>query len=299
MASTTRITGIAKNTILKLLGEAGEACSVYQDENLRDLDSNRLELDEIWSFVGCKEKMKKKAVGQHPGDVWTWTAIDAETKLVPSWYVGDRTASSAWSFCSDLSDRINGRAQITSDGLAAYKWAIGGNFEEVDFAQLVKIYGKDEKTGMDVVTGIKKVPVFGTPDEDLVSTSYVERQNLTIRMSNRRFTRSTNAFSKKLENHAHMMAVHFMNYNFCRKHKTLGETPAMAAKKADHQWSLEEVVQMIEAYAKRKEEAAFEAAFEARLQEPRKSPKTWTPQKPKTPWYHDPHSGGPPEPLPA
>ena len=242
--ATARITGAAKNTIVKLLAQAGEACSVYQSKTLRNLPCKVLQLDEIWSFVGCKEKAKADAVDRHPGDVWTWTSICAETKLIPAWRVGDRSS----------------------------------------FAQLVKIYGKDAE-GRDVVVRTERQPVFGTPNIDLVSTSYVERSNLTIRMGNRRFTRSTNAFSKKLENHCHMLAVTFMHYNFCRKHTTIKTAPAVAAGIADHVWTLEEVVEMIDAHFAAKVDAQFEAAFAVKLTPARTKPKTYAPVAPQLPWY--------------
>ncbi|MGB8166136.1 MAG: IS1 family transposase [Chthoniobacteraceae bacterium] len=287
--ATSRITGAAKNTIIDLLAKAGEACATYQRANLRALPCSVIQLDEIWSFVGCKEKQKKSAVNQHPGDVWTWTSVCADTKLIIGWRVGDRSSRTAWDFCRDLSTRFSGTVQITSDGHPAYKMAIGAHFDlnRTHYAQLIKIYGKDED-GNDVVIRTERQPVFGTPDIDLVSTSYVERQNLTIRMSNRRFTRLTNAFSKKLENHGHMLAVSFMHYNFCRKHTTIKTTPAQAANVADHQWTLEEVVEMIDAHFAAKLDAEFEAAFAANITPARKGPKTWTPT-PKdqipTPWY--------------
>ncbi len=287
--STSRITGAAKNTIVKALAEIGEACSAYQDRELRDLPCKVIQLDELWSFVGCREKSKATAKGEHPGDVWTWTSLCADTKLIPSWRVGDRSGNTAFDFCADLSKRFRGTVQITSDGLHAYQFAIGANFAEVDYARLVKIYGKDE-SGKDVVTGIRKEAVFGTPDIDLVSTSYVERANLTIRMTNRRFTRLTNGFSKKLENHCHMLAVQFMNYNFCRKHTTIKTAPAVAAGVTGRIWRLEEVVEMADGYLVEKANAEFEAAFE-RLS--KSAPiKSYAPQTPKTPWYLDPESGG-------
>jgi len=291
--STARITGAAKNTIIKILEESGEACSAWLHEKMVDLPCKTLQLDEIWSFVGCKEKAKKQAIGQHPGDVWTWTALCADTKLIPSWRVGDRSGSTAYQFCADLSNRFSGTIQITTDGFQAYRWAIGANFPKVDYAQLVKIYGQDER-GQDVVTGIRKEPVFGTPDIDLVSTSYVERSNLTLRMTNRRFTRLTNGFSKKLENHCHMLAVHFMNYNYCRKHSTIKTTPAQAAGVADHQWTLEEIAEMADAFHAERERQAFEAAFEAKFSRPRTVPKTFPPQTPKIPWYLNPDGDGEP-----
>jgi len=292
--STARITGAAKNTIVTLLEIAGEACSDYHDKVMVNLPCKLLQLDEIWSFVGCKEKNKATAKNQElPGDVWTWTSICADTKLMPSWRLGDRTMSTAYAFCHDLSHRFSGRLQITSDGHAAYKWAVGANFSDVDFAQLVKIYGKDDK-GNDVVTGIRKMPVFGAPDIDKVSTSYVERANLTLRMTNRRFTRLTNGYSKKVQNHGHMLAISHMNCNFCRKHYSIKTTPAQKAGIADHQWTLEEVVEMVDKYVAQQEHAAFEAAFEAKFTKPRKPlPVVTEPVIKLTPWYLDPESGGP------
>jgi IS1 family transposase len=280
------MTGAAKNSIVKLLAEAGEACTAYQDEHLRDLPCKVLQLDEVWSFVGCREKSKAKAKGNHPGDVWTWTALCAETKLIPAWRVGDRSSHTAYAFCLDLSKRFSETLQITTDGHPAYKWAIGANFTTVNYAQLIKIYGKDED-GKDVVIRTERQPVFGTPDIDLVSTSYVERSNLTLRMSNRRFTRLTNGFSKKAENHCHMLAVHFMHYNFCRKHTAIKTTPAFAAQVADHQWTIEEIVGMMDGYFEQKIENAFEAAFDLKFTRPQEGPKSFPPQPRKLPWYLD------------
>lgn len=297
--ATSRITGAAKNTIIEFLAKAGEACTAFQSKTLVNLPCKVLQLDEVWSFVGCKEKSKKGAIGKHPGDVWTWTSICAETKLIPAWRVGDRSSRTAMDFCFDLSRRFSGEVQITSDGHPAYKMAIGANFDlnRTHFAQLIKIYGKDEE-GRDIVIRTERQPVFGTPNIDLVSTSYVERSNLTIRMGNRRFTRLTNAFSKKLENHCHMLAVTFMHYNFCRKHATLKTTPAVAAGVAERQWTLLEVVEMIDAHFSAKIEAEFEAAFAARLTPLRTTPKTFPPT-PKdqipVPWYLDPNGEIPPE----
>ncbi|MGA3172572.1 MAG: hypothetical protein ABSE62_16340 [Chthoniobacteraceae bacterium] len=197
-----------------------------------------------------------------PGDVWTWTSICAETKLIPAWRVDDRSTYACMKFCQDLSQRFSGTVQITSDGLPAYAFAVRNAFDEVHFAQLVKSYGNDEN-GMDTVIRIDKKPVCGEPDMDLVSTSYVERSNLTLRMGNRRFTRLTNAFSKKMENHQHSLALTFMHYNFCRKHSTIKTTPAQAAGVADRQWTLANVVEMIDAYFVAKLDAEFEAAFAA------------------------------------
>lgn len=297
--ATSRITGAAKNTIVKFLVDAGEACSSYQNKHLRALPCRVLQLDEVWSFVGCKEKMKASALDPHPGDVWTWTAICAETKLIPAWRVGDRSSRTAMDFCHDLSRRFSGELQITSDGHPAYKMAVGMNFDldRTHFAQLVKVYGKDEE-GNEIVIRADKVPVFGTPDIDLVSTSYVERSNLTLRMSNRRFTRLTNAFSKKLENHCHMLAVSIMHYNFSRKHATLKTAPAVAAGVTDHVWTMAEIVEMIDAYVAARDRAAFDRAFALKLTAQRNTPKTYTPT-PKdqlpVPWYLDPENGVPPD----
>jgi IS1 family transposase len=296
IASTTRMTGAAKNTILDLLACAGEACSWYQDKEMRDLPTEVLQLDEIWSFVGCKGKVKKTAKNQtHPGDVWTWTALDADYKLIPSWRVGDRTMQTAVTFCADLAQRFNGRIQITSDGHPAYQWAVGSNFTDVDFAQLVKIYGTDED-GWEVCVGARKVPMLGNPREELISTSFIERSNLTIRMQNKRFARKSNGHSKKLENHCHMLAVMFMSYNYCRKHMTLKETPAQAAQLTGDRWTMEDVVEMMDQYEVEKAEAAFEEAFALKYTAPRNTPNSYEPtpkDKLKTPWYLDKDSGGP------
>jgi IS1 family transposase len=293
--ATSRITGAAKNTIIDLLEQAGEACTVYQDEAMKNLPCTELQLDEIWSFVGCKEGMKKKAEHKHPGDVWTWTALCPHTKVIPSFRVGDRSARTAFDFCRDLSGRFAGVLQITTDGHPAYRWAVQSNFDEVHFAQLIKLYGKDE-TGRDIVIGTRKQPVCGLPNEDRISTSLVERSNLTLRMGNRRFTRLTNAFSKKLANHCHMLAVSFFYYNFGRKHSTIKTAPAVAAGIANHIWTMEEMVEMIDTYFTNKLNAEFEKAFAAKYTALRTNPKSYTPirKQAELPWYLDPTSGGEP-----
>lgn len=255
--ATCRISGASKNTVLKLLAEVGAACAAYQDRVMRNLPSKKIQCDEIWSFVGMKERNvpreHRSTLGY--GDVYTWTAIDADTKLVPCWHVGTRDATSAFYFITDLSLRLANRVQLTTDGHRVYVDAIEEAFRsDIDYAMLVKLYGgqgKDDgrRYSPAEVTGIKKTVIAGNPDEDDVSTSYVERQNLTMRMSMRRFTRLTNGFSKKLENHMHAISLHFMYYNFCRIHKTLRVAPAMEAGLDDHLWSLEEVVMMAETNA--------------------------------------------------
>lgn len=249
-----RITGASKNTVLKLLAEVGEACALYQDRVMNDLNLKRVECDEIWSFVGMKQRnVPDELAGSFGlGDVYTWTAIDADTKLVPCWHVGTRTVESARFFISDLAGRLASRVQLTTDGLKAYITAVEEAFgRDIDFAQLVKLYGNEGQTKEDArryspaqCTGAEKKRVTGNPDMANVSTSYVERQNLTMRMHMRRFTRLINGFSKKLENHMHAISLYFMYYNFCKIHKTLRVTPAMEAGIADHIWDLEEVVMM-------------------------------------------------------
>ena len=248
-----RLTGVSKNTVAKLLRDAGEAFSAYQDEHLRNLRCKLLQLDEIWAFVYAKQKNvpTAKAAPEQAGDIWTWVAIDADTKLVASYYVGNRDAYAASIFVSDLAGRIAGRAQITSDGLRLYVEAVEQAFgADVDFAQLVKLYGDapegQKRYSPAECVGCKRASVTGSPDPAHVSTSYAERQNLSMRMGNRRMTRLTNAFSKKAENHAHAMAVYFMHYNFVRLHQTLRVTPAMAAGVTERLWELSDLVAVLE-----------------------------------------------------
>jgi len=247
--STVRITGAAKNTIAKLLLDLGTACSDYQDVTLRDLPCKRWQLDEIWSFVGTKAANIPDGRKDEPGigDAWTWTAIDADTKLVPSFLVADRSADAAVRFVDDLRSRVAGRVQVTTDGLTAYLTAVDAAFgRDADYAMLIKTYGgaqgamtPERKYSPGQVNGSDVWRIQGQPDPAHISTSYIERQNLTMRMSMRRFTRLTNAFSKKVENLAAAVALHFMYYNFARPHTTLSKaagrptTPAMAAGKAD------------------------------------------------------------------
>ncbi|WP_347989821.1 IS1 family transposase [Methylomonas sp. AM2-LC] len=250
--AASRVTGASKNTILKLLADAGEACAIYQDENHHNLKLKRIECDEICSFVGMKQKnVPEEMKGLFGiGDVYTWTAIDADTKLVPCWHVGTRDAGSANCFINDLASRLSNRVQLTSDGHKAYLNAVEDAFgANVDFAQLIKLYGNggnakdDTRYSPAECTGIEKRRIEGNPDFYYVSTSYVERQNLTMRM--RRFTRLTNTFSKKLENHMHALSLYFMFYNYCKIHKSLRITPAMAAGLTDHVWELTDIVNLI------------------------------------------------------
>jgi IS1 family transposase len=255
--ATVRITGAAKNTITKLLVDLGDVCSAYQHTTLRDLTCTTFECDEIWNFVGMKDKnIPAPRQGEHGiGSVWTWTAICADTKLIPAWFVGQRTAVDGYLFMMDLRTRLKYRPQITTDGLAAYAEAIGFSFgAQVDWATIQKTYASDPSNercySPPVCTGLDVRVRTGNPDPERISTSYVERQNLTMRMNMRRMTRLTNAFSKKIENLAAAVALHYQVYNFARPHMSLKNpyprTPAMAAEKADHIWTLHEVAALLD-----------------------------------------------------
>jgi IS1 family transposase len=247
------MTGVAKNTIVKLLVELGGAVTKYRDETLRNLPCKRLQCDEIWAFVGAKDKnVPEEKQGQFGiGSVWTWTAIDADTKLIPSWLVSTRDAGAAYEFMQDVASRMRGRVQLTTDGHRPYLAAVEDSFGgDIDYATLTKIYGPasdDRRYSPPVCLGCESNVVTGSPDAKHISTSYVEVQNLAMRMSMRRFTRLTNAFSKKVENHAAAVALYFMYYNFGRVHQTLRVTPAMEAGVTDHVWEVEEIVGLLEA----------------------------------------------------
>jgi IS1 family transposase len=242
---------VAFNTVLKLLPEIGRACADYQDKALRNLKCKRIQCDEVWSFCYAKAKnVPAEKQGQFGyGDIWTWVALDADTKLVPSFMVGNRDLQSAKLFIDDLASRLANRVQLTTDGHRPYLEAVEGAFgANVDYAILIKLYASSqEETRYSPAEciGCETKRIQGDPDPDHISTSYVERQNLTMRMHMRRFTRLTNAFSKKVENHAYHVALHYMHYNFAKIHKTLRVTPAMEAGVSDHVWEIEEIAALL------------------------------------------------------
>ena len=254
LRATSRMVDCSINTVTKLLVDLGAACAEYQDKALRNLPCKRIQCDEIWAFCYAKQKnVPEEKRGQFGyGDVWTWTAICADTKLIPTWFTGDRGAGSAWEFMQDLAPRLAKRVQLTTDGHRVYLDAVDEAFRSnIDYAMLQKIYGRDEsgpetRYSPPKVNGTKREVKIGNPDPEHVSTSYIERQNLTMRMSMRRFTRLSNGFSKKIQNHAHSIAIHFMHYNFARIHNTLRVSPAMEAGVSDHLWSLEEIVGLLD-----------------------------------------------------
>lgn len=250
--ATVSMTGVAKNTIVKLLEEVGAACLNYQDKAFNNLTCQRIECDEIWSFVGAKAKnVPAEKQGEFGvGDVWTWVAIDADTKLVPCWHVGRRDAIAAYEFINDLAGRLANRVQLSTDGHKPYLEAIESAFGcDIDYAMLIKIYGKPQEeirySPAECLASEKRI-ISGKPSKVHISTSFVERQNLTMRMSMRRFTRLTNGFSKKLENHIHAISLHYMYYNFCRIHQTLRSTPAMRAGVTKHLWEIEDIVNLLD-----------------------------------------------------
>jgi IS1 family transposase len=253
LRATARMCNVAFNTVLKLVPEIGQACADYQDKALRNLTCKLIQCDEIWSFCYAKEQnIPADKQGQFGyGDVWTWVAIDAETKLVPTFMVGTRGAQTAKRFMHDLASRLANRVQLTTDGHRVYLQAVEDAFgSEIDYAMLVKMYGNDAEAETRYspaeCIGCQTVGIAGKPNPKHISTSFVERQNLTMRMMMRRFTRLTNAFSKKVENHFWAIALHYMHYNFCRIHQTLRVTPAMAAGVTDHVWDVEEIAALLE-----------------------------------------------------
>ena len=252
LRSTSRMADISINTVTKLLVDVGRACEKFHNEKVVSVEAKRVQCDEIWSFIYSKQKNVPEGMEDYAGDVWTWTAIDADSKLIISWMVGGRDADTANNFITDVAKRITKRVQLTTDGHHAYLEAVAESFgSQIDFAQLVKLYGNEGATSRTEkkyspaeVVGTKKQVISGKPDEKHISTSYVERQNLTMRMHMRRFTRLTNAFSKKVENHCYAIALHFVYYNFVKQHKSLRITPAMAAGLTKRFMSIEDVVRL-------------------------------------------------------
>ena len=252
MRAASRIAGVSINTVSKLLVDVGRACAAYHDAQVRDVQAQRVQCDEIWSYAYAKRKNVPTATAapSDAGDVWTWTAIDADSKLIVSWLVGGRDSGTALEFMDDLRKRLAHRVQLSTDGHTAYLEAVEGAFGgDIDYAQLIKLYGEapgEHRYSPGVCVGARKQRIVGQPVAADVSTSYVERHNLTMRMSLRRFTRLTNAFSKKLENHCHALALYFVWYNWCRPHKTLGQTPAQASGLADREYGMDWIVGLIE-----------------------------------------------------
>ncbi|MFO1129156.1 MAG: IS1 family transposase [Rhodospirillales bacterium] len=257
MRAASRVADVSINTVTKLLIDAGKACAAYHDERVRNVAARRVQVDEIWSFCYAKARNVKtaKAAPEAAGDVWTWTAIDADSKLMIGWLVGGRDGEYAREFMCDVRDRLANRVQLTSDGHKAYLDAVEEAFgDDVDYAMLEKLFGQapegQRRYSPPVIVGTRTRCCTGKPDPSHISTSYAERQNLTMRMSMRRFTRLTNGFSKKLENHEHSLALYFFYYNFVRIHATLGISPAMAAGVSDRLWSMEELIAMVDAHPK-------------------------------------------------
>jgi IS1 family transposase len=254
LRATSRMADVAYNSVLKLVSEAGRACSDYQDRVLRNLPCKHIQVDEIWAFCYTKQKNVERAKTpvDGAGDIWTWTAICADCKLVPSWLVGARDAEYVSAFMHDLKQRLRYRVQLTSDGHRVYLEAVETAFgADVDYAMLIKLYGTPPEAEMRYSPSeyivVQTQSIQGNPEYEHISTSYVERQNLTMRMAMRRFTRLTNGFSKKAENHAYAVALHYMYYNFGRIHKTLRVTPAMEAGVSDHVWTMEEIAALMDA----------------------------------------------------
>jgi IS1 family transposase/lambda repressor-like predicted transcriptional regulator len=258
LRSITRMTGVSINTVTKLLVELGTACANFHDDHVRNVTTKRVEADEVWTFCYARREnvpeAKKGEFGY--GDVWTWVGLDTDSKLVLSWTVGRRDAQTGYEFMHDLADRLANRVQLTTDGLHAYLVAVASAFgNDIDYARLIKVYGSDpnaeRRYAPPVCLSSKEEIISGTPDPGYISTSYIERQNLTMRMSMRRFTRLTNGHSKKIQNHCHALALHYVHYNFARKQAALKGTPAMAAGLADRVWSIEDIIRLLDASDKK------------------------------------------------
>jgi IS1 family transposase len=261
MRSVSRVVGVSINTVTRELVVAGTACAEFHDRTVRNVKSKRVQCDEVWSFVAMKEKTAKRKGKDRPadaGDIWTWTGIDADSKLILAWFVGARDGGAAYEFMCDLQSRLANRVQLTTDGHKAYLEAVDATFGiGIDYAMLVKLYGTDPNEGAahryspPVCIGCETNVVSGDPDPAHISTSYIERSNLTLRMANRRFTRLTNAFSKRVANHRHMIALYAVWYNFVKMHRTLRMTPAMAAGVCDQLWSIENIVALADEWEAR------------------------------------------------
>ncbi len=254
MRSISRVVDVSLNTVDKLLRDAGEACAAFHDEHVRGVKASKVQCDEIWSFAYCKQKnvATAKAAPEIAGDIWTWTGLDSDSKLIVSWLVSDRSSMAAITLMDDLRSRLDGRVQLTTDGHSAYLEAVEGAFGgDVDYAMLVKLYGEspeaEKRYSPAQCIGARKTAIEGNPDPDHISTSYVERHNLSMRTFMRRFTRLALGFSKKFENHCHMVALYTIWYNFVKMHKTLKMTPALAADVTDRLWSVEDIVALIDA----------------------------------------------------
>lgn len=272
MRSVSRICGVSFNTVVKLLIDAGVICAAFHDERVRNISASRIQCDEIWSFSYAKQKNVRfaKSAPESAGDVWTWTGIDADSKLVVSWHVGDRSQYTGTSFMSDLKGRLANKVQLTTDGHKAYLTAVSAVDFDADYAMLIKIFANDVAPGPGrysppKVIGTQTEVIKGDPDPSHINTSFAERQNLTMRMSMRRFTRLTNAFSKKFENHCHALALYFFFYNFCRVHKTLGATPAMAAGLSDRIMKMEDIIAVIDVQQTPKLRGPYKKSSELRI----------------------------------